>query len=310
MRLIVRMLLQFLVEVVPPLARWHGGDLVGGVVFLVAVHAGRSRMARLAADSIVAALEPAKPISVNNIAASLGIPYETARRRVHRLIASGLVERQGPQAIVVPDRVLADPEFARFAAALQAAFVAMVRALRAIGFDFDSFARTVAADAADEAPGEPDFVIQFQLIGFLLRLIECGVPAHDNDLTRALVFGAIMAANAAPYTNEADTAWRFATLSDSPPEDIRRPIPVLALAETLGIPYETTRRCVGAMLRDGDIVRVGRAGVVNPRTTPRDAELHRTGALMLTRFAQLVGTLKRLGYNFETLAFDAKASAA
>jgi len=314
-RLVVRLLLEFMVAALPPLSRWQDGDLVRGIVFLAILQAGRPRFADLARRGVLAwprSDDALKPLSVNSLAVSLGLPYETARRQVQRLTAAGLVRRVEAQGVVVPESVVQSPAFSAYAAELHVLFLKLMRGLRAIGFDFDSFARgeIVAAQADEAADVQPDAALRNVLIDFMLRLVECGVAVHDNDMTRSFVFTAIMAANAEPYTAVADAAWDFATLAQSPPESRRRPITVRELSQRVGIPYETTRRAVVAMLADKDIVRVGRHGLINPQVSPRDARLHESGAVVLSRFVQFVGDLRRLGFSFETLAIEPKKHAA
>jgi DNA-binding transcriptional regulator YhcF (GntR family) len=314
-RLVVRLLLEFMVAAMPPLSRWQEGDLVRGIVFLAIMQAGRPRFAELARRGVLAwprSDDALKPVSVNSIAASLGLPYETARRQVQRLTAAGLVCRVEAQGVIVPESVLQAEAFAAYAAEIHALFLKMIRGLRAIGFDFDSFSKgeIVAADDDGGEPPGPDAALRHVVVDFMLRLVECGLAAHDNDMTRAFVFSAIMSANAEPYTDQPGAAWDFATLDQSPPEARRRPITVRALSVRIGMPYETTRRSVAAMLRDKDIVRTDRGGLINPQVSPRDARLQQAGAVMLSRFVQFVGDLKRLGFSFETLALEAKKHAA
>jgi len=314
-RLVVRLLLEFMVAALPPLARWQDGDLVRGIIFLAILQAGRPRFAELARRGILAwprSDDALKPLSVNSLAISLGLPYETARRHVQRLIAAGLVRRVDAQGVIVPESALQADAFVAHAAEIHALFLKMMRGLRAIGFDFDSFARgeIVAVDDNAASDGEPDMALRHVVIDFMLRLVECGLAVHDNDLMRAFVFTAIMSANAEPYTATPGAAWDFATLEQSPPEARRRPITVRELSLRVGIPYETTRRAVAAMLADRDIVRVGRGGLINPQVSPRDARLHESGAVILSRFVQFVGDLKRLGFSFETLSIPATKHAA
>ena len=241
----MRLLLEFMVAALPPLSRWQDGDLVRGIVFLAILQAGRPRFAELARRGVLAwprSDDALKPVSVHSLAMSLGLPYETARRQVQRLIAAGLVRRIDAQGVIVPESALQSEAFAAYAAELQALFLKMLRGLRAIGFDLESLSKgDVVVLVEDGAAGEPDVALRHVVIDFMLRLVEGGVAAHDNDMLRAFVFAAIMAANAEPYTAKPGAAWDYATLDQSPPESRRRPITVRELSARIGIPYETTR---------------------------------------------------------------------
>ena len=58
-----------------------------------------------------------RPISIQSVALSLGIPYETARRHIHKLVASGHVERRGARGFLVPERVPSSTEMTQISTA-------------------------------------------------------------------------------------------------------------------------------------------------------------------------------------------------
>ena len=51
-----------------------------------------------------------RPVSVNAVAASLGLPFETVRRRVRRLCDEGVCT-VGPEGVVVPASFLVSPPY-------------------------------------------------------------------------------------------------------------------------------------------------------------------------------------------------------
>ncbi len=312
-RLVMRLLLEFMVSAMPDLARWHGNDLIRGIVFLAVAQANRPRFSDLARSGLApwtrgdAAL---KPVSVLSLSESLKLPYETARRRVLALVRDGLVVRVA-DGIVVPNAVIAGSGFESFADGAYAKFLRMLRGLRAVGFDFASLRKgAVQTEDFPLADEVPDRTIRHVVIDFILRIVECGLEAHENDLVRALIFSAVMSANARPYTADPQAAWDYATLAQSPPERERRPVTVTEVARLTGIPFETARRHVAVLLRDKDLVRVRGKGVINPLQSPRDALLHRSGALVMSRFVQFVGDLARLRFSFETLQVEPRRTAA
>ncbi len=309
----MRLLLEFMLDALAPLARWHGGDLVRGIVFLAVAQAGRPGilgLVRQGADVWPPREETPRLISVNGLAASLALPYETTRRHVQKLIAADLVARRSGDGIAVPRAVVAGAAFDAYMAEVQARMLQMMRALRGIGLDFRTLDRSDATSFVPLDTGTaPDWAVRQVTLDFMLRLVEAGTAVHENDMLRAFVFTAIMSANAEPYRSDPERAWQYATLAQSPPQLRRRPVTVRALSLRVGIPYETTRRCVAAMLKDKDIVRVGRAGLVNAQVTPRDAELHKAGLLTMSRFAQFIGDLKRLGVDFDALVAAADRAA-
>ncbi|MBV9540984.1 MAG: hypothetical protein JO167_06925 [Alphaproteobacteria bacterium] len=297
-RLVMRFLLEFMIGMCPLLARRHGSDIVRGILFLTIAQANRPRFAEIVRyDTPTTAL---RAISVNALAQSIGLPYETARRHVLALTRAGICVRE-PQGIVVPNSVITSPVFDDFSIELHALFLRMMRRLKAVGFDFDDFGpATPEPLPPDQDSVRPDAAVRHVVIDFVLRMSECGRVAHENDMVRSLVFTAIMSANAAPYTLD-NRAWKYASLAQSPPERERLPISVSSLAKLICMPYETTRRYVEQMIADKDIVRVKGQGVINPQVSPRDALLHQSGTMVMSRFVQLVSDLKRLGFSFETL---------
>jgi hypothetical protein len=311
-RLIVRQNLEFMNAILPPLALWHG-DLVRGVFFLAAAQANRPRFSELARHGIApwTANDGAlKPVSVLALADSLHLAYETARRHAVALEKKGLIRRD-EQGIIVPGAVVAGEDFTAFADGTYAVFLRMLRSLGAVGFDIRAMGRgAVRDDEGGAMPEAPELAVRHVVIDFVLRIIECGLSAHDNDMLRAFIFSAIMAANAEPYTGDSAAAWDFATLAQSPPEERRKPITVSEVARRTAIPYETTRRYVQLMLADKDIVRLKDKGLINPQVSPRDPRLMESGGAILSRFSQLVSDLTRLGFSFDTWRIEPKRSAA
>lgn len=62
-----------------------------------------------------------RPVSIQSVSLSLGVPYETARRHIHKLVSAGYVERRGARGFVVPERVPSSPEMTKISVATAAA---------------------------------------------------------------------------------------------------------------------------------------------------------------------------------------------
>ncbi|MFZ5669283.1 MAG: hypothetical protein ACOY4K_07300 [Pseudomonadota bacterium] len=80
---------------------------------------------------------------------------------------------------------------------------------------------------------------------FFIRGVEICARAHAGDLLRGIIFTAIAVAN-----GEASAGGR------------RRPVSVMAISHSIGVPYETTRRYVNLLVADGLCRREGRAGIL------------------------------------------------
>jgi DNA-binding Lrp family transcriptional regulator len=91
-----------------------------------------------------------------------------------------------------------------------------------------------------------------------------------------LLLVAISQANVAQITRSADLQRRFATLDQAPPDEMRRPVSISALANSLRIPFETARRRVAAFV-DAGIVHTAPRGVIIP-AAPLNSPFYRMGA--------------------------------
>lgn len=96
-----------------------------------------------------------------------------------------------------------------------------------------------------------DVAIAARLAGeFFVRGVEIVARAHGGDLLRGIIFTAIAVANgeAAPVTGASGGE--------------RRPVSVMSISHSIGVPYETTRRYVNLLVAEGLCVREGRKGVI------------------------------------------------
>lgn len=100
-----------------------------------------------------------------------------------------------------------------------------------------------------DGPTADDVAIAAKLAGeFFVRGVEIVARAHGGDLLRGIIFTAIAVANgeSAPATGGGE----------------RRPVSVMSIAHSIGVPYETTRRYVNALVAEGLCRREGRRGVL------------------------------------------------
>lgn len=129
-----------------------------------------------------------------------------------------------------------------------------------------------------------DYDVAARLAGeFFIRGVEIIARAHDGDLVRGIIFTAIAVANSesAPVASA---------------ETNLRPVSVMSIASSIGVPYETTRRYVNLLVAEGLCERMGRSGVVVTQ-----AALLRPGMAVAfqetyTSFNRLVNALRRFKY--------------
>lgn len=110
--------------------------------------------------------------------------------------------------------------------------------------------------------------------GFALDLMKLG--GFGRDVVDGLLLCAISQANVAQITRNADLQRTYATLDQPPPDEVRRPVSVSAIANSLRLPFETTRRRVAA-LAALDIIQTTPRGVIVP-TAPLNSPFYRIGA--------------------------------
>lgn len=134
---------------------------------------------------------------------------------------------------------------------------------------------------------------------FFLRQAEMLAELTGGDLLLGLVYVAITTANT-EHIDEAVLA-NYGELDEAPPDDLRRPISVLALSASLKLPYETTRRYVARLEEMGFAKRVGRLGVIIPKSVhenPAAIEKVRRSFSDVHRF---VAGLRRIGVDVDSM---------
>ncbi|MDO9338641.1 MAG: hypothetical protein EON95_17555 [Caulobacteraceae bacterium] len=134
---------------------------------------------------------------------------------------------------------------------------------------------------------------------YTLRTMIAVAAGLDHDYALSVVYIAILQANLAPLTEDPALAARYAGLDAVMPEDLRRPISVHALAGSLHMPYETTRRCVGRLIEKGFVKRVSRSGILTCADKLTEPGQKRLVEQQYQDTLRLVGQLKRGGIDLE-----------
>lgn len=109
--------------------------------------------------------------------------------------------------------------------------------------------------------------------GFALDLVKLG--GFGRDVIDGLLLCAISQANVAQITRNPELQRTYATLDQAPPDELRRPVSVSAIANSLRLPFETTRRRIAALAGLGVVVQTPR-GVIVP-TAPLSSPFYRIG---------------------------------
>ena len=137
---------------------------------------------------------------------------------------------------------------------------------------------------------------------FFLRQWEIIAKMADGDLHKALVFVAIVSANVQHISHTSVESHAYGGLDNAPPDEARRPVSTHALAQSLNLPYETTRRNVNKLIESGACVRVPGQGLVI--TTSYLSSPQNIGNMIqcLTALQWFLGSLRRAGFDLNALA--------
>lgn len=300
-RVIARLIIHFVLRTIRGLSDSIDGDFKKSVIFFALSNTqGRMDAGRC----------EVRPISAQAVATSLCIPTETVRRILVEFVDRKLCARGGRMGWSVAENSLAQGLVSLQRTRVGKEFVRMLNEIAAIGFDFRSLDNSAWPRANPSAPVfgsdehlalEPPAAIEAVASGFFLRLIESGMGPHKKSLERAIVFVAIMAGNTERISYDPEIAWAYPALDTLPPDSLRRAVTVLEASQVLGMPYETTRRYVNALLRDGHCVRAKDKGVFIPAQVNLRPEFLEMNSLWSLRFAQAVAELRRMKFDFSSL---------
>jgi hypothetical protein len=220
-----------------------GGPVLDTLILTVVVEANLDAVNRdPALQRIYGALdspppdELRRPVAVNSVAASLGLPYETVRRHLVRMASLGQCEF-APGGVLVPAARLMAPRFVQICVARYERTQRLYQNLKAIGA-LPSLAvepKRSYANPALALGDAPVRLVNRLLSEYYLRLIEMMMRRLGDPVT-ALVLLGLARANMAALSDEARAA---DTLQ---PEAARQPVRRSALAAQLGLPAETVRR--------------------------------------------------------------------
>lgn len=109
-----------------------------------------------------------------------------------------------------------------------------------------------AQDAPSATPGHLN-AAQLNLtalsLAYLLDSIE--ISRDGADIVDRLLVAAILDANLGPVKQDASLQAAYAGVHDPPPQALFRPVSINAIAQSLGLPFETVRRRVSRLVRGG-----------------------------------------------------------
>ena len=131
----------------------------------------------------------------------------------------------------------------------------------------------------------------------LLRNVEVLSENFDGDLMLGLIFAAILQANVRHISEDPVLGAKYGLLGAVPPDELREPISVNALSESLGIPYETTRRYVNRLVAMDLCVKVGGRGVMIPGAIIASPKALAAAAKQFAHLTRFLRQLKDIGFD-------------
>lgn len=187
-----------------------------------------------------------RPVSVNAVASSLRLPYETVRRRIRKMSGLGACVIT-PQGVYVPTTAVDNPYYRVTATARYERMKTLYFELKDLG-GLDGL-NVRPADAPRHA-APPVRAANRLMSEYSLRVIDT-VMRRLPDPVSGLVLLEMARANAEHLT-------RAEKEYEGPlPDSMRRPISMLALAKRMNLPAETVRRHVKRLEAEGFCRPVG-----------------------------------------------------
>jgi DNA-binding transcriptional ArsR family regulator len=129
-------------------------------------------------------------------------------------------------------------------------------------------------------------------VAFLLDLVS--IARRGRHVLDALLLTTIVQSNVAEISRRADLQVQYADANTVPPDELRRPVSLNALATSLGQPYETVRRRVGNLAKEG-IVDLVPGGAIVPAAVLTSPEYLQSGFQAYERMRRFYYELADLG---------------
>lgn len=128
----------------------------------------------------------------------------------------------------------------------------------------------------------------------------------DRDFLDALILLAVVQANVAPLLRDRALQRAYASFEEPPPDELRRPVSVNAISQSLRLSYETTRRRLQRLAEDG-ACEIGPHGVIVPARVVSSPEHMMALMRIWEQIRQLYCRLRDVGLLDEMIPPDERA---
>ncbi len=226
------------------------------------------------------------PVTVYRVARELGLPYETTRRHVANLKATGLcVLIDG--GLVVPRAVLQGPGFLRAIEENAALTTNLVVQLERFG---------VTSNVCSSAPARDVSRQTMRLsVEYFLDAVCLMARVMELDFVDVLLLRATSLANVDRLVHDPILGAQFGGLADIPSDGHRTPVSVIAIAKFMLMPYETARRRMNRLVSLGVMERWVHGGFVVPEAVVIRPNVIAGTAEFATLTEEFLTSLSRIG---------------
>lgn len=138
-------------------------------------------------------------------------------------------------------------------------------------------------------------LIAHSIAEFVLRCAETMEGSFNNDYEMTLLFLAISTRNEHHVMNDPELRARYASFDEVIPSSLYTPVSRLALSRSTGLPRETVRRKVAAMIEMGVVVEDKRGGLCIRQTIIEDFDPEAVLEPQLRNLRRLFSVLSETG---------------
>jgi hypothetical protein len=131
-------------------------------------------------------------------------------------------------------------------------------------------------------------------VAYVLRTLQLIAHDGDGDLLTTLVLYGVLSGNVGHLDQDPNNPSPYNALETPPPDEVRRPVSILGVANSLGLPYETTRRRVNKLVAMGRCLRV-KGGVIGRGANLQGPEQDEDMLANVANLRRLFRALRRTG---------------
>jgi DNA-binding Lrp family transcriptional regulator len=237
------------------------------------------------------------PVSINAIAMSLNLPFETTRRRVAKMVKRGLCIRS-PKGLRISTAIEFAPRLTEIIAGNFEDLRRLRRDLRALAPGLTLEPETDIAGARSRLTNEEPYRAALRAsMSFMLRFVE-PISTLAGDLLDGIILLSISHANTLHVASDPVLTRLYASKETPIPDHELRAIAVQSLARTLNLSFETTRRRVRA-LEAVHLVARRPEGVIVPSAVSDSPAMQHVRTATCGHLQRMYTELWRLGVQFD-----------